>query len=64
MKKTYFLAWETDNKRGHFICEFEKGDIGYVTPRKALNYMITQVEKIVDKDNVGLVKATQFNNVV
>jgi hypothetical protein len=64
--KTYFLAWETDNKNGHCIYEFEEGDIGFgdVTPQKALNYMIALIQRDLETDNVGNIRAKQFNNIV
>lgn len=59
-KKTYFLAWQCDNLRGHTTAETGED----TKPEEALNKMLDAVkEKLGDgiKENLF---ATQFNNVV
>lgn len=62
--KTYFMAWESDNKRGQSITEFKKdfssGD--EIMPKKAFIKMLSEVKTELSKTNSkGLVTATQFN---
>ena len=63
--KTYFLAWESDNKRGHAIYEFPTShEEGEITPRQALSAMIDSVYDGFTEDQIpikGIVSATQFN---
>lgn len=63
--KTYFMAWESDNKRGHLICDFDiQGDGEEVTPRQALREMINMVIEDFSEARIpikGIVSATQFN---
>lgn len=57
--KTYFMAWETDNKRGHSIYDFDKK----TTPREALKAMIVSVQAEFKGDIKGVISAIQFNRV-
>lgn len=63
--KTYFMAWETDNKRGHVIWEFEpSGDKGNeISPREALRTMLEAVKNDFSGDLRGVISASQFNQV-
>ena len=56
--KTYFLSWESDNKRGHSIYEFKDE----ITPREALRFMHKEVENAFP-EILGKITATQFNKV-
>ena len=56
--KTYFMAWSSDKKEGHAICEFADD----ITPRLALKGMLKSVE--IDFPEVrGQLRAAQFNRV-
>ncbi len=59
--KTYFLHWESQNKRGHAINDFEDG----ATPREALKEMISIIEgnplRDLEVPNIGEITAVQFN---
>jgi len=60
--KTYFLAWEADNRRGHAIYDFDED----VTPRQALAEMINCAVKECSESDIpirGTITATQFNRV-
>ncbi len=58
--KTYFMAWQSDNKRGHSIADAPDE----MKPQEVLSQMIDQVyEKFKDTGMVGVVSATQFNAV-
>jgi hypothetical protein len=63
--KTYFMAWESDNRRGHAIWEFGPNDDGSeITPRQALSAMRQSViDGAVGSENaiVGELSAIQFN---
>lgn len=56
--KTYFLSWESDNKRGHSIYEFKEE----ITPREALRFMHKEVEKAFP-EILGAITVAQFNKV-
>ena len=61
-KKTYFMAWETVNRRGHAIYEFDRE----TTPRQALSKMlefISSGESEKGETIQGSLNATQFNQV-
>jgi hypothetical protein len=56
--KTYFMAWQSDNKRGHSIA----GAPDDMDPREVLLQMIDAVnEKFKDSGMIGIVSANQFN---
>lgn len=58
MTKTYFMAWESDNKRGHYIGEAP----AKMPAGEVLKQMIDQVyADFKDKDLKGVVTARQFN---
>lgn len=60
--KTYFLAYEASNKRGHCIYEFHNP----IPPREALRVMLDFVRAEFDKTTSpirGEINATQFNRV-
>jgi hypothetical protein len=63
--KTYFMSWESDNKRGHAIWDFAPTIHGVgVSPRQALATMLDSVTDEFSKAEipiVGAVTATQFN---
>ncbi len=56
--RTYFLSWESENKRGHSMYEFS----GDETPREILKIMISEASKAFP-DICGDVTAIQFNRV-
>lgn len=57
---TYFMAWQSDNKRGHCIADAPDE----MHPREVLSRMIDQVnEKFKATGITGVVSATQFNKV-
>lgn len=61
--KTYFMSWESDNKRGHAIHDFADD----VTPREAIGRMIISVcHDFKDSETklIGTVTANQFNRVI
>lgn len=58
--KTYFMAWESDNKRGHSIYDFPDD----IEPRQAINEMINGVIKQFSESDIpikGEISASQFN---
>ena len=55
--KTYFMAWESNEKRGHSIYDFSAD----TTPRDALSTMIDNVQNEFGKSIKGIITATQFN---
>jgi len=58
--KTYFMAWESDNKRGHSIYDFNDD----IPPRQALNEMRKAIHKEFSESDIpikGIISATQFN---
>ncbi len=60
--KTYFMAWESDNKRGHSIYDFDDDE----PPRQALKTMLDSVRAEFINDEiplVGVISAEQFNRV-
>lgn len=57
--KIYFMAWETDNKRGHSIHRFEDGTDAI----KAMRYMVKEVRKEFGGTIMGEITASQFNRV-
>ena len=60
--KTYFMAWESDNKRGHSIYDFDDDE----PPRQALKTMLDSVRAEFINDEiplVGVISANQFNRV-
>ena len=60
--KTYFMAWESDNKRGHSIFDFDAD----ISPREAIKIMIESVKFEFSSAEVplkGVVSANQFNRV-
>lgn len=65
--KTYFMAWQSDNKRGHSVFDFDVNESGEeIKPRKALSEMINYVIKEFSESDIplkGVVSATQFNRV-
>jgi len=55
--KTYFMAWESNEKRGHSIYEFSND----IAPRDALSTMIDNVKNEFGKSIKEVITATQFN---
>lgn len=57
--QTYFMSWETDNKRGHSIHEFKEE----ISSLEAMRYMMKSVMEEFEGAMKGVLTATQFNKV-
>lgn len=57
--KTYFLAWQSDNMRGHTTASTGED----VKPQEALDKMLDAVKEKFGEKLKGNLYATQFNNV-
>ncbi len=55
--KTYFMAWQCDNKRGHCTADAPED----MHPTEVLKQMIESVKQEFGPELIGFVSANQFN---
>ena len=56
--KTYFMAWESNDKQGHCIHDFAEHELPRIILRKMIEFVETDMP-----DVKGQVRANQFNRV-